>query len=331
MRVLVTGATGFIGGRLVGELLAGGHEVRAIVRDTLRARPLEDTGVQVFRGDVLEKESLRAPMAGVDGVYHVAGWYDVGSRDKSRGERVNVQGTRHVLEMMRDLGISKGVYTSTVGVFGDTGGRLVDETYRRGGPWLTAYDYTKWKAHYEVAEPMIRAGLPLVVVQPGVVYGPGDRSLVHHMLLLYLQRKLQVAPQRTAYCFAHVEDVARGHVLAMEKGVPGESYILAGPMHTFIEVFELAERVTGVPAPRWRPRPWVLRALASATGLLESILPVPLPYRSETLRVIAGITYAASSAKAERDLGWTARPLAAGLPPTLQECMRELGMQPRSG
>ncbi len=91
-------------------------------------------------------------------------------------ERIHVQGTRNVLELMRELDIPRGVYTSTLAVFSDTKGRLVDETYRHNGPWLSLYDRTKWLAHYRVAEPMIRQGLPLVIVQPGLVYGPGDTS-----------------------------------------------------------------------------------------------------------------------------------------------------------
>jgi nucleoside-diphosphate-sugar epimerase len=142
---------------------------------------------------------------------------------------------------MRDAGVPRGVYTSSVAVFSDTRGKLVDETYRRGSPWLTLYDYTKWKAHYEVAEPMIRAGLPLVVVQPGLVYGPGDQSIVHRTFLQYLRGKLPIAPRQTAYCWGYVDDTARGHVLAMDMGRLGESYIIAGPLHTPIEVPALAE------------------------------------------------------------------------------------------
>jgi nucleoside-diphosphate-sugar epimerase len=324
----VTGATGFIGGRLVRDLLFAGHEVSAVVRDPSRARDLEALGVTLHIGDVTDKASLRIPMQGQDGLFHLAAWYEIGTRDRSRAERINVQGTRNVLEAMRDAGIPRGIYTSSVAVFSDTQGRLVDETYRRGGPWLTLYDYTKWKAHYEVAEPMIRAGLPLVIVQPGLVYGPGDGSIVHRTFLQYLRGKLPVAPQKTAYCWGYVDDTARGHVLAMDKGRIGESYILAGPLHTFIEVFALAEKITGVPAPRLHPSPRVMRALANTMRVAGTVLPLPENYRYESLRVMAGVTYGGDSRKAERELGWATRPLAAGLQPTLEACMQELGMQP---
>jgi len=327
LRYMVTGATGFIGGALARELRRAGHDVVALVRNPERAAHLAQLGVELQPGDITQKETLLQPMRGVDGLFHVAGWYETGAQDTSRAERINIQGTRNVLETMRDLGIPKGVYTSTVGVFSDTRGRLVDETYRRGGPWLTVYDWSKWKAHYEVAEPMIREGLPLVIVQPGLVYGPGDTSMVHRGLLLYLQRKLYMAPKKTAYCFGYIDDIAQGHCLAMEKGRTGESYILAGPYASFIEFLELAERITGVPAPHWHPSPWVLRTAATFAQLVGAVVPLPQMYRYESLRVMAGITYAASSAKAESELGWHARPLEEGLRPTLAACMRELGMQ----
>src|SRR5207244_4623182 len=112
--------------------------------------------------------------------------YKIGSKDRAEGERINVAGTRNVLTAMRDLGIRKGVYTSTLAVSSDTHGELVDETYRSDGPWLTEYDRTKWVAHYGVAGPMIRAGLPLIIVHPGVNYGPGARSEYGPSLLRYV-------------------------------------------------------------------------------------------------------------------------------------------------
>ena len=127
MRYFVTGATGFVGGRVVQMLRQEGHEVNALVRSPQNAGALATLGAQLFAGDVTQRESLRAPMAGVDGVFHIAGWYKLGARDKSQGARVNIDGTRNVLEMMRELGIHKGVYTSSLAVNSDTRGVEVDE------------------------------------------------------------------------------------------------------------------------------------------------------------------------------------------------------------
>ena len=315
MEYLVTGATWFIGGRLVRQLCGAGHTVRALVRSPAKALYLADLGVSLHPGDITDKDSLRPAMDGVDGVFHLAAWYKIGSRRRERpnAERVNVEGTRNVLETMRQLRIPKGVYTSTLAVFSDTHGWVGDETYRHEGPWLSEYDRTKWVAHYEVALPMIRAGLPLVIVQPGVVYGPDDPSAIGDMLRQYVRGTLPAVPKGTAYCWGHVDDTARGHVLAMEKGRPGETYILAGPPHTLEEALEIAERITGIRPPRLRLPAWLLRALARAAGVVERVVPLPETYSAETLRVAAGVTYLGSSEKAKRELGFSARPLEDGL------------------
>ena len=309
----MTGATGFIGGRVTRQLVEAGHEVVAIARNPENARGLASIGVDVRRGDITSKDSLREPMAGADGVFHIAGWYKIGSKDPADGERINVVGTRNVLTTMKELGIPKGVYTSTLAVFSDTHGKVVDETYQHEGPWLTEYDRTKAVAQHAIAEPMMSSGLPLVIVQPGVNYGAGDTSEIRPTFVRYLGGKLRALPKRTAYCWAHVDDTASAHLLAMEKGRPGETYIVAGPPHTLIEAFAIAERITGIPAPRFHASPRLLRAIAAVS-------------RSERLRDVAGVTYLGSNAKARRELGFDPRPLEVGLRETLQHEMRLLGM-----
>ena len=311
MRYFVTGATGFIGTRVVRRLREAGHEVGAIARDPGKAGDLTKLGVWVQKGDITDKESMRGPMNGADGVFHLAAWYKIGEKDKSPAVRSNIEGTRNVLELMKELGIPKGVYTSTLAVFGDTKGQAVDESYRHDGPWLSEYDRTKWVAHYEVAEPMMKKGLPLVIVQPGVTYGPGDPSAMGITLREYLERKLRGVPKVSAYCWGHVEDTAAAHLLAMERGRPGESYIVAGEPKTLIDAIEMAERITGIPAPRMRPSPGFVRFLAAVT-------------RSEMLRVSAGATYLGSNAKAKRELGLRHRPLEEGLRETLLAEMKTL-------
>lgn len=314
----VTGATGFIGGEVARQLIHAGHAVVAIARDPARATRLTTLGVRVVAGDITDRASLREPMAGVDGVFHLAGWYRIGARDKRPGQQVNVEGTRNVLEVMRELGVPRGVYTSTLAVNGDTHGRIVDENYRFNGPFLSEYDRTKWVAHYQVAEPMIRQGLPLMVVQPGGVYGPGDSSPQGDLLRQYLRRQLPMVPRGAAFCFGHVEDTASGHLLAMERGALGQSYIIAGPPATLIEALALAERITGVPAPRIHPPPALIRGAAAVVGVLEQIVPVPETYSSEYLRVAAGVTYLGSNARAVRELGFAPRSLEVGLRQTLE-------------
>ena len=329
MRYFVTGATGFIGGHVARQLIAAGHEVVTPARTPSRAQDLAELGVEVHPGDITDRESLRVPMTGADGVFHIAAWYKIGARDRSMAERINVDGTRNVLEMMRDLGIAKGVYTSTLAVFSDTHGQVPDETYRHNGPWLTEYDRTKWKAHYEVALPMIQAGLPLVIVQPGLVYGSGDTSAIHDTFVLYLKRRLPMAPQKTAFCWGYVDDTARGHLLAMEGGKLGETYIIAGPPHTLIEALALAERITGIPAPRLHPSSALMKLMAALTAPFGAVLPLPPVFTAESMRTTAGVTYLGSNAKAKRELGFTVRPLEEGLRETLRAEMQTLGIRPR--
>ena len=318
MKYFVTGATGFIGGRLVRRLRENGHDVVALARNPDKARDLVDLGVTVCRGDITDRSSLKAPMFGVDGVFHMAAWYKLGAPDYHEAQTVNVEGTRNVLETVRDLGIPKCVYTSTLAVFGDTHGKVADESYEHKGAHLSVYDRTKWMAHYQVALPLMEGGAPVVIVQPGLTYGPGDTSSVHTSTVDYLTGKLPVLPSVTAFCWAHVDDTVQGHLLAMEQGTPGESYIIAGPVHTLIGAFEMAQRVTGIPAPRIRPTPGMMSAMASTMRVIEKMVRVPDTYSSEALRVMAGTTYLGTSAKAEAELGFAARRLEDGWPETLR-------------
>lgn len=318
MRYFLTGATGFIGGRLAALLRRHGHEVVALARSPEKAGGLSAIGVTLAKGDITDPASVRAAMAGSDGVFHVAGWYKIGPGAKTdEGVKINVEGTRHVLEAMRDLQIPKGVYTSTLAVFSDTRGTLPDETFRYDGPHLSEYDRTKAAAH-EVAEELIQAGLPLVIVQPGLVYGPGDTSAAHDALVQFLTRKLPLVPTGAAYCWAHVDDIAQAHLLAMEKGTPGETYIIAGPPHTLEEALTLAATLTGIPLTKRRASPKLLNTLSGIMASLEDLkLPVPDSFSSEYLRVSAGATYLGDNRKAKRALGYHPRPLEEGLKETL--------------
>ena len=285
---------------------------------------LKALGVEIHAGDITQRETIPAAMTGVDGVFHVAGWYKVGVRGP-QADQVNVDGTRNVLKTMRTLGIPRGVYTSTVAVFSDTRGAVPDETYRFDGPHLSDYDRTKWIAHYRVALPKIDEGLPLTIVMPGVVYGPGDRSGIGTALVDLLRGRLPMTPSRTAFCWSHVEDTARAHIVAMEKGSAGETYIITGPRHTFQEAFDMAARIAKVRAPLVHFGPYTMRALAFLMKRVGRVANLPPALQSESLRVLAGTTYFGSNEKAIRDLGLTSRPLDEGLAQTIEYELRLLG------
>lgn len=326
MQFFLTGATGFLGGRLARQLREAGHDVVALVRDPARAKHLADLGVRIAVGDVTNKESMREPMRGADGVYHVAGWYQIGARDTTAGVAVNIEGTRNVLSLMQELGIPRGVYTSTLAVNSNTHGRIVDESYRFHGTHLSEYDRTKAAAH-DLALEFIAKGLPLIIVQPGLIYGPGDQGPSNDVLVHFLQRRLPVAPRDTGYCWAHVEDTAHAHMLAMERGITGESYFLCGPAMSLIDMMNVWQGLSGVRPPRITAAPSLLKGLSAIMSVIERVIPVPANYSSEYLRVGAGVTYYGSNAKAVRELGWEPWSIDDGMPETVEAAMKELGLR----
>ena len=316
MQYFVTGATGLIGGHLVHQLVERGHDVTALVRSPSKARSLPEDVERVV-GDVTDRRSMRDAMDGSDGVFHLAGWHRIGGGDAPTARRVNVEGTRNVLELVSELGIPKVVYTSSIAVFSDTGGVSVDESYRYDGPHQTIYDRTKWQAHYEVAEPLIEAGVPIVIVVPGTVYGPpvagsSDANDLRVLWQRYLLGELPFVIRRGAACWEHVEDSARAHRLAMDRGESGETYIIAGEPRTFLELFELAEALTGITTPRSLSPGW-FRILAPLVARLERIVTLPSALQSEVLYRMSGATWLGDNSKATSELGLSHRPLEEGL------------------
>jgi dihydroflavonol-4-reductase len=328
MEYFVTGATGLIGTHVVEQLVDGGHDVVALTRSRSNADHLPPE-VRVVEGDITNRESMREPMTGVDGVFHIAAWFYVGPgpREADRAERINVDGTRNVLELMDELDIPKGVYTSTVGVYPGTSTETVDESVDPDRPTFAVYFRTKWEAHFEVARPMIADGLPLVVVQPGAVYGPRDKlyGSARGAFRDYLTGDLPAIPRDWSLPFDYVEDVARAHRLAMERGTPGEEYIVASEPRTMGEVLGCAEELTGIPTPRVVPD-WVFGGLATVMRGVEKVTTPPEGLEAELLEFFAGRQYLVDSSKAQRELGITHRPLCEGLGEYLAWEADQLGM-----
>jgi len=312
MKVFITGGTGFIGKEVVRKLLEGGHEVYALARSERSAAVLVGMGAYVVPGDIIDTESMRGGMSGCDLVIHLAAWYKLGAVDAAQAEAINVGGTRRVLRLAVELRIPKIVYVSTVAVLGDTKGQLVDESYFQGGPFLTNYDRTKWLAHYKVAVPLIEKGAPIVIVMPGGVYGPGDTSIIAEMMRLFY-RGLPVMPgPETTLTYAHVADVAKGILLAAEKGRIGESYILSGPAIPLGEIVDFWGHLTGKTPPAVRIPSAVLRPFAPLMGLINGFVPLSPAYSREAVASL-GSSYVARSDKAREELGWKTRPLQTGM------------------
>ena len=324
MKIFMTGATGFIGGRVAKKLAAAGHEVTALVRNPQKAAELQGLGIHLVKGDIREKESMREAMQGADQVYHIAAWYKVGSKERKLAEDINVNGTRNVMELVKELHIPRCLYVSTVAVHSNTHGQVVDEDNRFTGKHLAIYDETKWRAHYEVVEPMVKQGLPVITVMPGLVYGPGDTSSVGETFKAYLAGTLPVIPRGTEYNWTHVDDVVNGMILAMEKGRIGECYHLTGPRYEIYRVLQIAEEITGVPTPRMVVPGIVLKATIPLMALVGLVVKLPPTFTAEGLRVVANVTYLGDSSKARQELGFTTRPLPIGLKETLAALQQEM-------
>lgn len=310
MKYFITGATGFIGGRLVAKLIARGDQITCLVRNPDQAADLAKQGATLVKGDVSDQAAMREAMRGVDGVFHIAALYKLGLEFKDQMVAANVEGTRHTLEAAIEAGVPKIVYTSTVGVFGNTRGRIVDETYRVALQSLVSeYERTKWAAHYNVAVPLQQKGAPIVIVQPGTVTGPDDTSPFNMVYDSYLNRMPFMLGPQAGVTVAHVDDIADGHLLAMEKGHSGESYILAGPALTYKQIMEMWQAICGIPAPRlWLPG-WTASLSSQLVGGLEKVFRLKTVLSSEVLATQADYTYYATADKARRELGWQPRPL----------------------
>jgi nucleoside-diphosphate-sugar epimerase len=220
------------------------------------------------------------------------------------------------------LNIPKGVYTSTCAINSDTHGKVVDENYHFSGKHISEYDRTKAAAH-EIAKQFIAKGLPLVIVMPGLIYGPGDTSSLRDSIIEFLNGQLPMIPAEAGNCPAHVEDVAQGHILAMEKGRVGESYIIAGDRYLLADAFQLASQITGKRAPMVVPAQ-MMKIMSLLARPFDRFLPPA--YTSEGLRVIAGVTYMGDNSKARRELGYNPRPFREGWGETLLHEMKLLSM-----
>jgi nucleoside-diphosphate-sugar epimerase len=252
----------------------------------------------------------------MEAVIHGAALYEVGVPADRRAAMVdaNVCGTERVLGAALSAGVRKAVYISTVAVFGNTAGHVADEQWVRpdDGGYTSVYEETKVLAHRRAHEIAAR-GLPLVTVQPGVVYGPGDTSAVGDLLNRFLDGKLPALPfPDLGVTPVHRDDVAAGVLLALDKGVPGESYVLAGTPVRMRELVSELAAVSGRRAPRFALPTVLVRAAAPFGRFVGPPLGFP-PNLREVLTSSDGVTFWATGKKAMDELGWSPRPLADGL------------------
>ena len=257
MTSLVTGATGFVGGAVARALVTAGNEVRALVRRDSDLRGLEGLKIEQVQGDLRDRDSLRKALTGCRHLYHVAAHYALWARDPSVFYESNVSGTRWLLEAARDVGVERIVYTSTIGAIGlpKGGGPGTEDTPVSLSQMAGHYKRSKYLAEQEVLK-LAHTGLPVVIVNPSAPVGEGDikPTPTGQMIVDFMKGRMW-AYIETGMNLVDVDDVAIGHLRAMERGRIGERYILGNQNLSLRDIFNILSRLTGVKAPRIK-LPW---------------------------------------------------------------------------
>lgn len=335
MKIFLTGATGFFGSRLAGYLLEHtGHSLVCLARKGRSAALPASDRLTAAEGDVTEPAALARAMAGCEAVIHSAAMVATWARDRTVFDRVNVGGTLNVLRAAGELGLKKIIYTSSFMALGTSDGWPLDEQ----GPHerevhFNDYERTKYLANLEACELAEKERLPLVVLYPTVMYGPGPLTagnLVVSLLIDYLAGRMpaRLGDGSPRWNYVFVEDVARGHVLALEKARPGERFILGGENVSMAEFFETVERVCGVRQPRLAV-PFALARLAGAAEELLARLTGRVPQTTRAVIDIFRRNWIYDSGLAARRLGYCPLSLEEGLARTV-EWIRTEGLDNRA-
>ncbi|KAI7735031.1 hypothetical protein M8C21_024832 [Ambrosia artemisiifolia] len=322
MKVLVTGASGFLGGRLCHFLLSHGHSVRAFVRPTSDVSalpsPSDDVALEFAYGDVTNYPSLLAACSGCHAVYHAAAIVESWLPDPSKFFDVNVGGLKNLLRVVKETGtIKKIVYTSSFFALGSTDGYIADESQMHSAKsFCTEYEKAKTIAD-NIALEAARQGVPIVIVCPGVMYGPGKISAGNILARTLIERFNGRLPGyigngNDRFSFSHVDDVANGHIQAMEKGQPGQRYLLTGENASFTQVFDIAADITNTKRS-WINIPLFVIELYGWLSVLFCIITGKLPLISPPVVYCLRHQWAYSCDKARRELNYKPRNLTQGL------------------
>ncbi|HAA32111.1 MAG TPA: epimerase [Cyanobacteria bacterium UBA8553] len=325
MKALVTGANGFTGSHLVKALEQQGNNVVGWVRKSSDLTRLSDCKVHLVYGDITERDALQTAMTGVDWVFHTAAYVELGLVDAAEMEQVNVEGTRAVMEVAQAVGVSKVVYCSTIGVFGDTKGQVVNETFQRQqADFSSAYDRTKYLAQ-QIVDQLAAQGLPVVSVLPSGIFGADDPHF-GPVIQQFLKGKLKLwAGGDRITGIVHVDDLVAAMILAADKGQPGEHYIISAGDLTTREMFTLLSQETNIPIPREVPKPLV-RLVGNLLDPIGHILKWQPPLSRERVHYIYDRCVRVDATKARQDLDWHPRSVSETLREIVQIMAAELSL-----
>jgi dihydroflavonol-4-reductase len=312
MKALVTGANGFTGSHLVKALEKQGHTVVCLVRKSSDLSRLSDCKAQFVYGDFIDKDTLLTAMNGVDTVFHTAAYVELGIVDEAAMARVNVEGTRAVLEVAQATGVSKLVYCSTIGVFGNTQGAVINETFQRTQTdFSSAYDRTKYEAQ-QLVDQFTAKGLPVVSILPSGIFGADDPHFGPVMQQFFKGGlKLWAGGDRITG-IVHVDDLVSAMLLAAEKGKIGSYYIISAGDLTTREMFNILSKESGVPVPHEAPKSLV-RLAGNLLDPIGRLLKWQPPISRERVHYVYDRCVRVDATKARQELGWQPRSVSETL------------------
>ncbi|HUU13808.1 MAG TPA: NAD-dependent epimerase/dehydratase family protein [Terriglobia bacterium] len=320
--ILLTGSTGYLGSQIAQELIRRRMPFRVLVRDATRLGfAPEEVGCEVVVGDMRDAAALRKAVEGAKSVIHTAALVKMYVRGRRDFWRVNVQGLQNLLQAAADAGVERVVYTSSFIALGPSADVNAGEGLRNRGPYSNEYEETKAQALAWLRDEGFRR-YPVMAMMPGVIYGPGpatEGNLVGGMTGQYLAGKFPglLGSGEQRWSFSYNADVVAAHLSALEKGTPGEEYVLAGDNRSLNDFFRVLAEISGV-RRSVRHLPFVAGKMVGAVELARAVLFNHRPELTPGVVEIFKHDWVYSSAKAARDLGYRVTPLEEGLKKTLE-------------